>query len=188
MYHHFCSTTRKVDLSRRSISAATAAVTALPSSHLQSVAANACSFSPKRVFSEWALPMTNPYRNARVTSGPLEPKASTGLAATPSPQKKRTNCKPQSEYNLEDLMKNTIVQADAALIDEIKKLAKSEDDPPLIFIWDSKILGVFLQNMVQVPADVAIPPPQLQPAVLAGIGMGDDSSEKVLTQCIMDYL
>jgi hypothetical protein len=141
--------------------------------------------------------MTNPSQSARVTSGPLEPKASTALAATkrksgkactPSPHTKRTNCKPQAEYNLEDLMKNPIVQADAALIDEIKELSKSEDDPPLIFIWDSKFLGVFLQNMVQVPADIAIPPPQLQPAVLAGIGPGDDSSEKVLTQCILDYL
>jgi hypothetical protein len=145
------------------------------------------------------LPMTNPEENTCVTSTPpLEPQVvSTTIASTKrqsgkkastqSAPTKRSKSQPKSEYNLKDLMKNPIVQASAAQIQEIEKLSKSEDDPPLIFFWDAKILGVFLQNMVQVPADVAIPPPQLQPAVVAGIG-DNDSSEKVLARCIMDYL
>jgi hypothetical protein len=111
------------------------------------------------------------------------------LALIQSALMQHSKSRPKSEYNLKDLMKNPIVQFSAAQIQEIKNLSKSEDDPPSIFFWDSKILGVFLQNMVQVPADVAIPPPQLQPAVVAGVGMGnDDSSEKVLARCILDYL
>jgi hypothetical protein len=143
--------------------------------------------------------MTNPEENTCVTSTPpLEPQVvSTTIASTKrqsgkkastqSAPTKRRKSQPKSEYNLKDLMKNPIVQASAAQIQEIEKLSQSEDDPPLIFFWDAKILGVFLQNMVQVPADVAIPPPQLQPAVVAGVG-DDDSCEKVLARCIMDYL
>jgi hypothetical protein len=64
-----------------------------------------------------------------------------------------------------------------------------EDYPPIIFIWDSKNLGVFLQNMVQMPGRVAIPPappPQLQPAALAGIGPPD--AKEILARGILDYL
>jgi hypothetical protein len=90
-------------------------------------------------------------------------------------------------------MKNPIVRANAAEIHEIKVLSKSEDDPPIIFIWNSAILGVFLQHMVRMPGRVAIPPapappPQLLPAVLAGIGPPDDSSKEILVRCILDYL
>jgi hypothetical protein len=153
------------------------------------------SFSPKRVFSEYTLPMTNPRRSARVSSGSLEPKASTALkrksgkASTPGPQTKRSKSKPKSERTLKDLTNNPIVRATAAEIHEIKVLSKSEDDPPIIFIWDSKNLGVFLQNMVRMPGRVAIPPPpQLQPVALAGIGPPDDSSKEILARCILDYL
>jgi hypothetical protein len=146
--------------------------------------------------------MTNPRRSARVSSGSLEPKASTALAATkrksgkactPSPQTKRSMSKPKSERTLKDLTNNPIVRATAAEIREIKVLSKSEDDPPIMFFWNSGILGVFLQNMVRMPGRVAIPPapappPQLQPAVLAGIGPPDDSSKEILARCILDYL
>jgi hypothetical protein len=145
--------------------------------------------------------MTNPRRSARVSSGSLEPKASTALAATkrksgkactPSPQTKRSkSSKPKSERTLKDLTNNPIVRATAAEIREIKELSKSEDDPPIMFFWNSGILGVFLQNMVRMPGRVAIPPappPQLLPAVLAGIGPPDDSSKEILVRGILDYL
>jgi hypothetical protein len=142
--------------------------------------------------------MTNPHGSTRITSGPLEPKSSTAIASTElksekkyytqSPPTKCSKSKSTSEYNLKDLRMNPIVQANAALIYEIEQLSKSEDYPPLIFFWDSKILGVFLQNMVQVVADEVEIPSQLQPAIAAGIGQGDNSSEKVLARCILDYL
>jgi hypothetical protein len=103
----------------------------------------------------------------------------------------RSKSKPKSERTLKDLTNDPIVRATAAEIREIKVLSKREDDPPIIFIWDSKNLGVFLQNMVQMPGRVAIPPappPQLLPAVLAGIGPRDDSSKEILVRGILDYL
>jgi hypothetical protein len=161
--------------------------------------------------------MTNPDRSSSTTrrrvatcSDPLlEPHpASTTAAALASTQRQSeqppppavgTQCcpptkrskvvQPKSGYNLKDFIQNPIVQANAALIDEIVQLSKNEDTTPFIFFWDAQILRAFLQNMVQVAAadDVEIPP-QLQPAVFAGIGPGDDSSGKVLAKCILDYL
>jgi hypothetical protein len=149
--------------------------------------------------------MTNPRRSARVSSGSLEPKASTALTAatkrksgkacTPSPQTKRSkSSKPKSERTLKDLTNDPIVRATAAEIREIKLLSKSEDDPPIIFFWNSGILGVFLQHMVIMQGRVPpappppVPPPQLLPAALAGIGPPDDSSKETLARGILDYL
>jgi hypothetical protein len=117
-----------------------------------------------------------------------QPPPAVGTQRCP-PTKRSKVVQPKSEYNLKDFIQNPIVQANAALIDEIVQLSKNEDTPPFIFFWDAKILRVFLQNMVQVVVadDVEIPP-QLQPAVFAGIGPGDDTSEKVLAKCILDYL
>jgi hypothetical protein len=61
----------------------------------------------------------------------------------------------------------------------------------IVFLWNSGILGVFLQHMVRMQGRVPIPPappPQLLPAVLAGIGPRDDTSKEILARCILDYL
>jgi hypothetical protein len=191
-HHHLGSTARKVELSRQLISAS--------HNNTHSSLSQAHSVHSVSFLSE-LLPMTNPEESTCVFSTPpLKPQVvSTTIASTKqksgkkastqSPPTKCSKSKSTSEYNLKDLRMNPIVQANTALIYEIEQLSKSEDYPPLIFFWDSKILDVFLQNMVQVVADEVEIPSQLQPAVFAGVGQGnDDSSEKVLARCILDYL
>jgi hypothetical protein len=96
----------------------------------------------------------------------------------------------KSTLTLEDLINNPIVQGNRALIDEIKRASKSEDDPPLIFFWDTARLTEFLHKMTAT-ANAPPPPAEFAVAAQAGLGpgnVGNDSSEKLLARGILDFV